>query len=290
MTRRLSSNVVDDVGQTPEEWSPSEVFEFDGFRVGVVGFSNPDIPELTFPGALGPFHVEDPVAAVNAEAARLRGSGIGTVVALGHMGATSGTLTEPAGPLVDLADNVEGVDAVIGDHIDTQVISTRPNGVLVVENRSRGVRFTRLQLVVDTRTKSVVYMTANFHKPWNDGVTPDPDIQERIDELQAALAPILGTVIGDSTVFVPRADTCGQSAGRTCESLVGNVVTDATRATYGVDFAITNSGGLRADLTCPTTDNPDDFCPAYTPPPFPISRGQVLGVLPFGNVVVTLTV
>ncbi len=61
-------------------------------------------------------------------------------------------------------------------------------------------------------------------------------------------------------------------------------------APIGVEFAITNSGGLRADLTCPTTDNPDDFCPAFTPPPFPITRGQVLGVLPFGNIVVTLTV
>jgi 2',3'-cyclic-nucleotide 2'-phosphodiesterase (5'-nucleotidase family) len=61
-------------------------------------------------------------------------------------------------------------------------------------------------------------------------------------------------------------------------------------ASVGVEFAITNSGGLRADLTCPTTDTPSDFCPAYTPPPYPISRGQVLTVLPFGNVVVSLNV
>jgi 2',3'-cyclic-nucleotide 2'-phosphodiesterase (5'-nucleotidase family) len=78
--------------------------------------------------------------------------------------------------------------------------------------------------------------------------------------------------------------------GRTCESLVGNLVTDAMRTTYGADFAITNSGGLRADLTCPTTDNAGDFCPPYTPPPFPITRGQALSVLPFGNIVVTLQV
>jgi hypothetical protein len=61
--------------------------------------------------------------------------------------------------------------------------------------------------------------------------------------------------------------------------LVGNVTTDAMRDTYddiGVEFVITNSGGLRDALTCPTTDNPSDFCPAYTPPPYPISRGQVL--------------
>jgi 2',3'-cyclic-nucleotide 2'-phosphodiesterase (5'-nucleotidase family) len=138
-----------------------------------------------------------------------------------------------------------------------------------------------------------VYKTADFHKPWNIGVTPDPEIQARIDELNAQLGPILGTVIGSSTKFIPRTDQCGNTAGRTCESLVGDVVADSMRTKYapiGVQFAITNSGGLRADLTCPTTDNPNDFCPAYTPPPYPITRGQVLTVLPFGNVVVTLTV
>ena len=58
---------------------------------------------------------------------------------------------------------------------------------------------------------------------------------------------------------------------------------------YGTDFAITNSGGLRADLTCPAAD---PARPTSARPPstrrrrhFPITRGQVLGVLPFGNVV-----
>jgi 2',3'-cyclic-nucleotide 2'-phosphodiesterase (5'-nucleotidase family) len=60
--------------------------------------------------------------------------------------------------------------------------------------------------------------------------------------------------------------------------------------TYGTDFAITNSGGLRADLTCPTGDITTDFCPPFTPPPYPITRGSVLGVLPFGNVVFTVDV
>jgi 2',3'-cyclic-nucleotide 2'-phosphodiesterase (5'-nucleotidase family) len=94
-------------------------------------------------------------------------------------------------------------------------------------------------------------------------------------------------------VYIPRADSCGRADGRLCESLIGDVTTDAMRATYsglGVDFAITNSGGLRADLTCPTADNPSDFCPPYTPPPYPITRGSVLGVLPFGNLSFTVAV
>jgi len=286
----FSANIVDASRRTPPEWSASGVFQFQGGRLGIVGFSNEDIPDLTFPGSLDPFHVESPVNAVNLYAARLARQRVEVIVAVGHLGATSGSLTNPTGPLVDLADQVSNVSAVFGDHTDFQALSYRSNGVLVVENRSKGIRFSRVRLVFDVNSKTVVYKTADFHKPWNIGLTPDPAIQTRIDELNAQLAPILGTVIGSSSVFIPRTDACGNTAGRLCESKVGNVVADALRVTYAVDFAITNSGGLRADLTCPTTDNASDFCPPYTPPPFPITRGQVLTVLPFGNVVVTLQV
>jgi 2',3'-cyclic-nucleotide 2'-phosphodiesterase (5'-nucleotidase family) len=289
----LSANVVDANGKTPPEWKPSQVFSFDGFKLGVVGFTNDDAPTLVFPHSFDPFHVADSLSAVNAEAARLKASGISAIMAVGHLGATADSPSGPTGPLLDLADNVTNVDAVVGDHTDFQVLTTRPNGVLTTENRSKGIRFTRVRLVVDPNTKQTVYKTADFHKPWDIGVTPDPTIQQRIDGLNAQLAPILGTVIGNSTVFVPRADSCGRGDGRLCESLVGDVVADSLRQKYapiGVEFAITNSGGLRADLTCPTTDSPSDFCPAYAPPPYPITRGQTLGVLPFGNVVVTLQV
>lgn len=289
----VSSNIVDAAGHTPAEWSPSKVFAFDhGVKLGIVGFSNDDLPTLINPTGLPPFHVTNSTAAVNAEAARLARKTDG-ILAIGHLGATSGTLTAPAGPLMGLADNVNNVEAVIGDHSDFQVLTTRSNGVLVTENRSKGIRFTRVRLVFGPGKQGVVYKTADFHKPWNIGITPDPAIQARIDFLNGQLAPILGTVIGSATKVVPRADQCGNSNGRICESLVGNVVTDAMRVKYaptGVQFAITNSGGLRADLTCPTTDIGGDFCPAYTPPPFPITRGQVLTVLPFGNIVTTVTI
>ncbi|HET7856511.1 MAG TPA: 5'-nucleotidase C-terminal domain-containing protein [Gaiellaceae bacterium] len=289
----VSSNIVDSQGRTPPEWSPSRIYHLGrGVKVALVGFSNDDLPTLIRPDALGPFHVENSTDSVNAEAARLVGRhGIDAIVAIGHLGATGGTLTNPTGPLVDLADNIENVDAVVGDHTDQQVLTHRANGVLVTENRSKGIRFTRLILVLDGN--DVVYKTADFHKPWNIGVTPDAGIQARIDELNAELQPLLNVVIGNSTTPVPRSDRCGRPDGRLCESKIGNVTTDSMRTTYETDFAITNSGGLRADLTCPPGDpdpNPNDFCPAYTPPPFKITRGQVLTVLPFGNVVVTLHV
>ena len=115
-----------------------------------------------------------------------------------------------------------------------------------------------------------------------------------IDDLNAQLGPILGTVIANSDKYVPRSDSCsintGRIDGRGCESLVGDIVADAMRTTYsgiGANFAITNSGGLRADLTCPTVDVGGDTCPGYAPPPFPITKGSVLGVLPFGNLSTT---
>lgn len=285
----LSANLTDEAGATPDAWQASATFEVDGVTVALVGFSNTDIPNLTFPGALGPYQVGDPVAAVNAETERLRGEGVDAVVAFGHLGATSGDLLNPSGPLVDLADGVTGVDVVIGDHTDIQVMTTRPNGVLVTENASKGVMFTRVRIVIETTTGEVVYKTADFHRPWITGVTPDAGIQARLDELNAETAPILSAPIGAADVAIPRADSCGTENGRTCESLLGNVVTDAMRAAYETDFAITNSGGLRADLTCPLEDGADDFCPE-TLPENGITRGQTLAVLPFGNVVSTVEI
>ncbi|MBA2475198.1 MAG: 5'-nucleotidase C-terminal domain-containing protein, partial [Actinobacteria bacterium] len=285
----LSANVVDAAGNTPAQWSPAKVFDYDGVKLGLVGFTNPDVPELVSPGSLGPFHVAPPLAAVRQTVAGLREQGVNAIVALGHLGATGGTLGSPTGPVVDLTDGLESVAAVIGDHADFQTVTKRPNNTLLAQNRSRGIRFTRIVLVIDRPSGHVSYATADFHRPWAIGVKPDPAIQARIDALNGQLAPILSRVVGSSSVFVPRSDACGNTAGRTCESRVGNVVADSLRTTYGTDFAITNSGGLRADLTCPTTDNPSDFCPAYTPPPFLITRGQVLTVLPFGNEAATLT-
>ena len=291
----VSSNVLDSKGKTPKEWKPSATFEFEGGNVGFVGFTNEDAPTLVFPGSFDPFHVDPRLARVQAEVNRLRKQGAKTIIVIGHDGATAGTLNNPTGPLIDLADQLTGVDVVIGDHTDFQVISTRPNGVLVVENRSKGIRFTRVRIVFDTKAKAVIYKTADFHKPWDIGVAPDAAIQAKIDALTAQLAPIFNTVVGKSTVVIPRADACGQAAGRSCESLIGDLMTDAIRSAYATDFALTNSGGLRADLTCPTVDNANDFCPASLYPVpnaglYPITRGQVLGVLPFGNVSATLTI
>jgi 2',3'-cyclic-nucleotide 2'-phosphodiesterase (5'-nucleotidase family)/predicted AlkP superfamily phosphohydrolase/phosphomutase len=269
-----------------ENWLPSAVFNVNGVSVGVIGFTTLDTPHVTRPGALAPFEVVDPQPLINEEAARLRAAGVDVIVAVGHEGAWAGTLTDPTGPLIDIIDAAQGVDAAIGGHTDTQVLSKRPNGTLVVEDIDKGAIFTRIRIVYDSDSKTVVYKTADIHHPWNVGVAPDPTIQQEINALNRAVQPILGTVIGTARAPIPQSDACGTSNGRTCESLEGDIVTDALRTAYETDFALTNSGGLRTPLTCPAGDIPNDFC-APNAPANAITRGQVLAMLPFGNVAVT---
>jgi len=266
------------------------IFEVGGVKVGVVGITNPEAPELVFPGNFGTIEPTDPVSAANRAKARARRAGANVLVAITHMGVTGFDQDgNPFGPLIDFAENVGGFAIIFGDHTNVE-FNGIVNNALVVENQSKGRTYAKVNLSVDPRNGRVLGRSVEFVTPVAANVTPDPAIEAMLQPFRDELAPILNQVVGASTVAIPRSDSCGRADGRLCESLVGNVVTDAMRMAYDTDFAITNAGGLRADLTCPEVDSPTDFCPAFTPPPFPITRGQVLTVLPFGNVVATLTV
>lgn len=96
--------------------------------------------------------------------------------------------------------------------------------------------------------------------------------------------------IATSDVTIPHSDSCGNPRGRSCESLVGNVMSDAMRDVTQAQFALQNSGGLRTNLTCPFEDDFGDLCPSdiYSdvPPPYIITDGQALLTVPFGNQVI----
>jgi 2',3'-cyclic-nucleotide 2'-phosphodiesterase (5'-nucleotidase family) len=273
-----------------------EIFDVGGVKVAVIGITNPEAPELVFPGNFGTIVPTDPVQAALKARNAAKDAGAEVVVVITHMGVTgfnqNGT---PFGPLIDFANAVNKdkknpkIDVIVGDHTDIQFEGVI-NGALVYENRSRGLTYAKAVLTIDASNRKIISKDVVFVTPLASAVTPDPAIVALLQPYREALGPILNTQIGTSLVEIPRSDSCGRGDGRLCESLVGNTVTDAMRTQYGVDFAITNSGGLRAALTCPTTDSLSDFCPPFTPPPYPITRGQVLTVLPFGNIVVTLQI
>lgn len=267
---------------------PFKIFDMGGVKVAVIGITNPEAPTLVFPGSFGTIEVTDPVRAAQKARRAAEKEGAQIFVAITHLGVTGfdpGTRAA-FGPLIDFANNVGGFDIIFGDHTDVQ-FSGEINNALVIENRSKGRTYSRTNLLVDPQNGHVVFRTVEFVTAFSDAVNPDQKIVKLLKPLRAEIDVLL-EVVGESIVFIPRADSCGQSSGRTCESLVGDVTTDAMRTTYGTDFAITNAGGLRANLTCPADDNPSDFCPPFTAPNFDITSGQVLTVLPFGNLVVTL--
>lgn len=258
------------------------IFEYKGVNVAVIGVTNEEAASLNFPGSMGTMTVTDSMTAAMAAKAAAAAEGANVFVAITHKGVTSFSAGQPQGELIDFANGVSGFHLIVGDHTDIQWSGTI-NGQFVFENRSKGVSFSKTVLTLRRGTGEIINLAHTFVTPVAT-VTPDPGIVAMLDPYRTALAPILNQLVGYSNVFIPRADSCGQSAGRTCESLVGNVIADAMRITYEADFALMNSGGIRADLTCPVIDNGSDFCPSYTGTPYPITKGSVLGVLPFGNV------
>ncbi len=96
----ISANVVQPDGTTPTGWTPSKVIDFGhGVKVGFVGFTTESTPEVVFPGNLDPLEVRPVIPAVNAEAAKLDKK-VDAIVALGHEGATGGTISDPTGDLI----------------------------------------------------------------------------------------------------------------------------------------------------------------------------------------------
>jgi 2',3'-cyclic-nucleotide 2'-phosphodiesterase (5'-nucleotidase family) len=264
------------------------IFDVGGVKVGVVGLVNEEAPTLVFPGSFGTIEITDSVRAANKARVEMQRAGAQIMVAITHKGVRGfDGFGNPFGELIDFADNVGGFDVIFGDHTDIEYRGIHGKAVVSM-NRSKGVRYSRTTLTVDPVNGRVTDRSVEFVTPVAANVTPDPAIVAMLQPFRDQLGPIFRTVVGESTIFIPHSDACGTPNGRSCESLIGNVVTDAMRLTYETDFAITNAGGLRAALSCPIADDPADFCDPYTPPPYPTTRGQVNTVLPFGNIVVTL--
>ncbi len=109
-------------------------------------------------------------------------------------------------------------------------------------------------------------------------VAPRPDVQAIVGDANARTAELRNQVVGDQAIDILRDPT------RLHESAMGNLVADAMRVKYpGVEAALTNSGGLRADLVCAP--------PSASEAPCEITWGELFAVLPFGNrtVIETLT-
>ena len=277
----LSANIVDAKTNEAPAWiKPSYVFRVNGVKVGVIGATTKETPELVAAGNTAGLLFLDEAERIKRESDDLRRQGVQVQVVVIHEGASVGA--NPIGNTPGAAWDgrikgiVEGlagstVDLVIAGHTH-RIANTVIGGIPVVEGVNAGGSYTVAQLLV--KGDDVAWTGAATRVAKNQGVASRPDVQAIVDRADAATAPLRNRVIGTQKVDLVRDPT------RLNESNMGNLVADAMRLKYAeAEAAITNSGGLRADilLTPPGATESD------------VTYGEMSAVLPFGNQTVLLT-
>jgi 2',3'-cyclic-nucleotide 2'-phosphodiesterase (5'-nucleotidase family) len=260
------------------------VFTVDGVRVGVIGATVHNTPELVAAGNTAGLSFLDEAPRIKQESERLRRLGVNVQIVVIHEGPNPGSNTigstpgvpweGPINPIVDALQDTT-IDLVIAGH--THNIANYVRGhIPVVEGVNAGGSYTVAQLLLNRG--DVAWAGASTRIAKDLGVASRDDVQAIVDDANAQTAVLRNKVIGTQSIDILR------DPNRLTESAMGNLVADAMRAKYpGVDAAITNSGGLRQDIR----GNP----PSAGEQPNEITWGEVFAVLPFGNrtVIETLT-
>jgi 5'-nucleotidase len=225
----------------------------------------------------------DEAETANRWIAALQVRGVHAFVVLLHQGGRQApyagpTRVEPGG--TDLAEvekivsRLDGdVDVVITGHSHSFTDAFLPNkggkAVLVTQSFSTGSAYGRLDLTLSPASGEVVAATASVERTWGDagpGLAPDPAAAVLVAAATERVAPIISEVVGQAPVTLRRrADAAG-------ESQLGDLVTDAQlRFVPGAQVAISNPGGLRADLSAG-----------------PVTWGALFAVQPFNNDLVAM--
>ncbi len=250
--------------------APSAVIEVGGRRVGIVSALTADTAVIASPGPTVAFR--DEVDALREAAAALAADGIDIVVALTHVGLPRDR---------EIAAQVPGLDAVIGGHSHSLMGSMEravapyplmvagPDGsaVPVAQAYAYGKYLGELRLSFDDAGR----LTSVAGAPilLDAGFPPDAGIAARVAELAAPIEAMRAEVVAVAAapIGADRADC----RARECAMgvLVADAMLDRARP-LGAEIAIQNGGGLRAGIDAG-----------------PITKGEVLTVLPFQNTLAT---
>jgi 2',3'-cyclic-nucleotide 2'-phosphodiesterase (5'-nucleotidase family) len=279
----LAVNIVEtETGVAPPWVEGVRVFNVNGQRVGVIGAGLEDTPELVSAGATAGLTFLPAADRIKAASELLRRRGINIQIVAIHEGSATGSNAVDnispvpwAGPIIDIAQALQNttVDAIIAGHTH-RVSNLQVGKILVTEGINAGASYSVLQLMVQNGDVQWAGGATRIAK--NLGVASRPDVQAIVDDANAQTAELRNQVIGTQTADILRDPT------RLNESSMGNLVADAMRTKYpGIDAALTNSGGLRANLVVSP--------PSASEQPGEITWGEVFAVLPFGNRTVIAT-
>jgi len=242
---------------------PYAVFDRAGLRVAVVGLTTTEALLSSSPGPN--IRIGDARAALVATAAAARAAGAGMVVALSHLGVSA-----------DGGLDVPGVGVILGGHSHTLLSNVEPgalgphpvvspSGALVVQAGAYGRYLGRLDLDVAADGRVLAYGGECRHIGLD--LAEDPAVAAVVAEYAALLLEVRRRQVA----VLP--EELGIALCRVAQCALGQMVAGALlSATHGADVALMNGGGLRTGLRAG-----------------PATLGDVLGALPFGNTLATVT-
>ena len=268
----LAANVFDRSGKTI--LPATAIRKVGGVTVGFVGVVLRETPTVVTPTGVVGLTFGDEAEAVNAAVPKLREAGADAIVVLIHQGGAQAPGSPPgecrgfSGPLVEVAQRFRGVDVIVSGHTHQAYVCPALAGTLTTSAGAFGRFVTRIELDVDPGQHRVLARKAT-QVPVTHALPPDPRAKVIVDQAVAAAAPLADRRVGRLAVAL------GRAASNAGESALGDAVADAHLAatrSSGAVAALTNSGGLRADL--PAGD---------------VTYAQLFAAQPFGNTLVTLT-
>lgn len=314
----LAANVTNASGAVPSPLKASTVITKSGVRIALIGAVTQETPALVSPAGITGLTFGDPVAAVNAEVARLKAADAADVyVALYHEGAPSSqsstqTLAaqESASAVFrHIVDDTTGtVSAIFTAHTHQTYVYTDPNhgGRPVIQTGSYGANVAKLVMSVDPATDAVTITDAqNVARSTaadSELIAAYPRVavvntitQAALDHATTVGNSKIGAITGSVTTAYSGGSygTGGYTGGtrddRASESTLGGLVSDAMLAQAqktpaGGDIALNNPGGLRAELSyaADTSTNPANTDGVVT-------YAEANSVLPFVNNLSTVT-
>ncbi|MGI5920993.1 MAG: bifunctional metallophosphatase/5'-nucleotidase [Syntrophomonadaceae bacterium] len=237
------------------------IVEKKGIKVAIIGLTTPETLNQANPKVISAYKFEEPAATVNSLVPQLKQQGAQVIIVLGHIGGYQDKDTI-AGEVVQLANNITGVDAIVSGHTH-QKIAGFVNNIPVVQAYYNGRTVGKLTLRYSPQTQRIITAVPSLLDVPISDLTKDEQIKAIIDADQKEIAVLKNEIIGSA------AHDLVHERGRV--SVLGSWFTDTMRQTAGADIALQNGGGLRTSI-----------------PAGNITIGKVWELLPFDNTLVTM--
>lgn len=287
----VAANVVNKGTNTVAEgFSPYYVKEIAGVKVGFIGIVTTEIPNLVLANHIKDYDFLDEAETIVKYSAELRGQGVNAIVVLSHVPALStgnpntGTKLDVAGEAANMItkanelDPNNSVDLVLAGH-NHQYTNGLVGKTRIVQSYNNGKAFSDVTGELDKTTGDFVSPPDAKITYNTRSVSPNADITAVTEDAKSRIEGVINETIGLANKDVISRDTnLDNQAIDDKESELGNMITDAQRymankAGADVDFAMTNNGGIRADLTTRLANGQNE-----------ITWGAAQAVQPFGNI------